>query len=328
MNKAVVITSIFPPTKAVKLYADNPDIVVIVVGDKKTPGYWSCPGVRYLGVSDQIKSQFRVNAALPFNHYSRKMLGYLEAIAGNAEVIVDTDDDNLPKQNWGYPNFEALYETVDSPTGFINTYQFFTSHSVWPRGLPLNLIQTDFDAVRPLKRKFSRVGIWQGLADEDPDVDAIYRLTNNTPICFENREPIVLAKGVASPFNSQNTCFRKECFPLLYLPVSVSFRFTDILRSFVAQPILWSMGYTLGFHQATVVQQRNPHDYMKDFESEVLMYLKSEVIFQVVNEAVSERKSIFDNLHSAYHSLCREGIVSTHELETLDHWLADVDCLC
>ena len=41
----------------------------------------------------------------------------------------------------------------------------------------------------------------------------------------------------------------------MYLPTFVTFRFTDILRSYVAQPIMWNAGYRLGFTNATVTQK-------------------------------------------------------------------------
>ena len=37
-----------------------------------------------------------------------------------------------------------------------------------------------------------------------------------------------------SPFNSQNTLWRKELLPLAYLPSKVTFRYTDILRGMIA----------------------------------------------------------------------------------------------
>ena len=82
--------------------------------------------------------------------------------------------------------------------------------------------------------KDCNVGVWQGLADEDPDVDAIYRLTSDTPCYFNERNPVVLAKGTVCPFNTQNTIIIKPLFNLLYLPTTATFRFTDILRGLVA----------------------------------------------------------------------------------------------
>lgn len=64
------------------------------------------------------------------------------------------------------------------------------SRPCWPRGLPLHMIH---DKVTD---KWSRVndtikfGVLQSLADIQPDVDAIYRLTKVTPFNFNRPEPI------------------------------------------------------------------------------------------------------------------------------------------
>jgi hypothetical protein len=166
--------------------------------------------------------------------------------------------------------------------------------------------------------------VWQGLADSDPDVDAIYRLVDNTEVFFNKRAPIVLAEGTLCPFNSQNTAFRRELFPLLYLPAFVTFRFTDILRGLVAQPIMWAHGFRLGFTEATVIQERNPHDYVKDFESEIPCYLHPNRVIAAVTRVVDSTRTVSENLRSAYTELAKESIVSAQELELLNLWLADI----
>jgi hypothetical protein len=168
------------------------------------------------------------------------------------------------------------------------------------------------------------VGVWQGLADEDPDVDAVYRLTSNAPCIFNSREPVVLGKNTIAPFNTQNTLFRKELFPLMYLPVHVTFRFTDILRGLVAQPIMWQYGYQLGFTEATMVQKRNPHDYFKDFLSEIPMYQHCGNIIETVQPAVSGHETVAGNLFNAYNALKNKNIVSGSELSALEAWLNDL----
>ena len=61
--------------------------------------------------------------------------------------------------------------------------------------------------------------IWQGLADRNPDIDAIYRLTQPLPVHFDKTKlRIALAEGSICPFNSQNTTWFREAFPLMYLP--------------------------------------------------------------------------------------------------------------
>jgi hypothetical protein len=211
--------------------------------------------------------------------------------------------------------------------GFINIYQLYTKLKIWPRGLPLNLISTDFNLKKLIQKKQCKVGIWQGLADGDPDVDAVYRLTNNKTCFFKNRKPIVLGFGTISPFNSQNTIIRKELFPLLYLPAYVTFRFTDILRSLIAQPIMWLNDYHLGFTNATVVQKRNPHDYMKDFIAEMPMYEHSETVIELISKTISKSKDISCNLYDAYKALLQKDIVCKNELITLEAWLTDISKL-
>ncbi len=319
-NKYVIITSIFSPTKAIELFSKFPDWNVIVVGDKKTDGNWSYPNVEYVSVSEQEKMDSPFVNSLPWNSYTRKNIGYAKAISRGAKIIYDTDDDNIPLDNWvGEPSFEESVEIVNSPA-FVNIYSFFSESHVWPRGLPLQYILGA--ETNTTKSKIpTKIGVWQYLADEDPDVDAIYRLTNNTPIYFNKREPLVLNEGVCCPFNSQNTYFRSEVFPLLYLPITVTFRFTDILRGLVAQPILWAAGYRLGFGEATVIQKRNPHNYLKDFESEIPGYLFAEKVVLVARESVSVDRTISENLVSVYEALLREQIVTENEINVLKLWL-------
>ena len=324
MKKTIVITSIFNPTEAVYAFSKNTEYQLIVVGDKKTPHDWHCNNVDYISVQQQENSNYKLAKLLPYNHYCRKMLGYLKAIKNGTEYIVDTDDDNIPKEKWNFPKFEQKYDCTSENRGFVNIYQLYTKQKIWARGLPLNLINRQFGLEKDLTAKNCKVGIWQGLADEDPDVDAIYRLTDDTPCYFEEREPVVLSKGTISPFNTQNTLIRKELFSLMYLPTFVTFRFTDILRGLVAQPIMWLYDYQLGFINATVIQKRNPHDYMKDFISEIPMYQHCERVIELVSTSISKFDSIETNLYNSYKSLLKHNIVCEKEMITLEAWLKDV----
>lgn len=323
----IVITSIFNPTESVYAFSRMEHFQLIVVGDAKTPEDWSCQNVDFLSLKKQEALDFKIAKMLPFNHYGRKMLGYLRAIEKGAETIIDTDDDNNPTEKWCFPKFDQLYDCISEDKGFVNIYQLYTKQKIWTRGLPLNQINKNFELEKQLLKKECKVGIWQGLANEDPDVDAIYRLTNDTPCIFEERDPVVLSRGTISPFNSQNTMIRKELFPLLYLPTFVTFRFTDILRGLVAQPIMWLYGYQLGFINATVTQKRNPHDYMHDFISEIPMHQHGDKIVEIVSKVVSKSLSIEANLYNAYLALYNEKIVCEQEITTLRAWLDDLAAL-
>lgn len=325
----IVITSIFAPTKAVNKFANLPDYQLVVVGDRKSPAQWEADKVVYLSVQAQEAMGMRMSEKLPFNHYGRKMMGYLHAMQQGAQVIIDTDDDNIPYDGWSFPAMEGQFQTSPANKGFVNIYKNFTSHHIWPRGYPLDLILNDNHNLQEgeLTTETAKIGVWQGLVDSDPDVDAIYRLVDNTEVFFNKRAPIVLAEGTLCPFNSQNTAVRRELFPLLYLPAYVTFRFTDILRGLVAQPILWAHGYRLGFTEATVLQERNPHDYVKDFESEIPCYLHPNHVIAAVSRAINKSATVSENLRRAYAELAKENIVTAQELELLDLWLEDVASL-
>jgi len=324
--KFIVITSINSPTDAVLAFSKMKDFKLVVVGDKKTPGDWFCENVEYLSVEKQSQVGVHLQKILPYNHYCRKMMGYLFCIANGADLIVDSDDDNIPKEDWLFPEVHGFYENICGGQGFINIYQLYSDQNIWPRGLPLSLISKKFNLEQAIEMKDCKVGVWQGLADEQPDVDAIFRLTSNENCIFKNRDPVVLGKGTVSPFNTQNTMIIKELFPLLYLPTYVTFRFTDILRGLIAQPILWLYGYRLGFTNATVIQKRNPHDYFQDFLSEIPMYRHCEHVIDIANDVVSKHKSIEDNLYSVYVALHKNEIVESRELIVLDAWLKDTAC--
>ncbi len=325
MKNTVVLTSIHPPTPAVKRFAALEDWDVLVVGDLKTPRDWHCPGVRFVSAAQQATCGFKITRKLPWNHYARKMIGYLLAAREGALLLAESDDDNLPETDWAFPKLNGCYAHVPAGCDIVNIYSLFTRQPVWPRGFPLTRITAPESVIDPttLKPRQARIGIWQALADDDPDVDAIYRLTTNRPCRFARRDPVVLPPGTFSPFNSQNTAFRRELLPLMYLPAHVNFRVTDILRGYVAQPILWAAGYRLGFAGPTVRQERNAHDLQADFASELPLYTEAERIMALVREGVRAKASISDNLYTVYENLARATLVQEKELDLLTAWLED-----
>lgn len=74
------------------------------------------------------------------------------------------------------------------------------------------------------------------------------------------------------PFNSQNTVFLKDAFWALLIPVSTTMRVCDIWRGYWAQRLLWEIGGSVCFIPPTVVQHRNIHTLVNDFEEEHDLY--------------------------------------------------------
>ena len=173
----------------------------------------------FLSIQDQQDLTFSLPQKLPFNHYTRKNVGYLYSILQGAEFIYDTDDDNFPYPDWGFDKF-CCHSQAQSISKYVNAYQHFTDENIWPRGFPLEFIAHKKNELTVATSKEVEIGVWQGLADLDPDVDAIYRLVHGAKqIRFDKNIPIYLGKGSYCPFNSQNTLWNKKAFPLLYLQI-------------------------------------------------------------------------------------------------------------
>jgi hypothetical protein len=327
----IVVTSISPPNDVLKSIAEGAapaQFRFVVIGDTKSPPDFALNGCRFLSVYDQKNLNLRYASICPERSYTRKNIGYLIAISENAPYIVETDDDNFPMESFWYERDPRVTGDGITGEGWVNAYAFFTDLFIYPRGFPLrearNLSPTTRDRVPAAKAEYCP--IQQGLADENPDVDAIYRLLYPLPFTFEKQSPLILTRGQWCPFNSQNTTFFPEAYPLMYLPAYCSFRMTDIWRSFVAQRIAWEYGWKIAFHSATVYQERNEHDLMKDFEDEVPGYLYNEGIATALDatKLSSSPGSIFANLRKCYETLINMDLVSHEELTLLEAWSDDL----
>ncbi len=325
-----VITTIQAPTPAVIDLAARLgplDAPLIIIGDRKGPEDYPLPGVHFMSLASQQAGPFALARLGPTGHYTRKNVGYLEAIRLGATCIYETDDDNAPLPDWRLRGVEVeAQEVLDR--GWVNAYRCFSSARIWPRGLPLDELTRSFDAGVGLAPELRRVRapIQQGLANGSPDVDAIWRLVLDAPFDFESRPSILLPPGAWCPFNSQSTWWWPEAFPLLYLPSHCSFRMTDIWRSFVAQRCLWALGHGVVFHAAEVVQDRNAHDLMRDFRDEVPGYLQNRRIADVL-DALSLSSAPADtgaNLLRCYEALVRAEIFSQKETDLVQVWLTDL----
>lgn len=328
---AVVITTINAPTRAVvEIARDAPmlDAEFVLIGDEKSPSDFHQPGAVYLDIQAQRDSGFAYARSAPTRHYARKNVGYLHAIRNGATVLIETDDDNIPRPEFWAPRSRSVPARVVEGSDWVNTYGWFADTPIWPRGLPLDRIQVPPPNLDGSPTRTIDCPIQQGLADENPDVDAIFRLVLPLPVSFKKESPVALL-GPWCPFNSQNTTWWPEAFPLLYLPYYCSFRMTDIWRSFVAQRIAYLNGWGLLFHASTVFQERNAHDLLRDFEEEVPGYLHNQRIRTALDglDLPSGQDRVPDAMRLSYARLIEMGLVGEGEAALLDAWLEDLAAL-
>jgi len=313
---AVVITTINPPTEALLTWAGK--FHTIVVPDKKTPitTFQSSP------VSLLPLNEIYGLKQLPWNHYCRKNLGYLHAAHKGFSYILDTDDDTFYDGVRHPLEFGNKVHFATSESSFVNVYKLrYNKKIIWPRGFPLDSLQA-LPMRNTSKQDEHRYDIVQYLINGDTDVDAIHRLVFGvSDINFESSGNIdIIPPGYICPFNSQLTLFGKEVFPTLYLPCTVTFRFTDILRGIIAKRVLDASGLTLAFADSIGFQVRNQHNYMDDFHSEIPCYTQTRLAWDSLGEL--NGNSIVANMRLAYQILCEKGIVQKLEAEILDKWLS------
>jgi hypothetical protein len=331
-SAAIVVTSINAPNTALRSLARGSrthGARFLVVGDTKSPPTFELEGCSYFDVEAQRASGTRFARECPTRHYARKNVGYLLAIQGGAQLIIETDDDNLPRAGFFTPRSRVVDTASVAGAGWVNVYRYFSNEKLWPRGLPLDSIQRDPPPFEGLATGPVDCPIQQGLADENPDVDALYRLIEPLPQYFRRDRRVALGRGSLCPFNSQNTTWWPDAYPLLYLPAHCSFRMTDIWRSFVAQRIAWENGWSVLFHEPTVWQERNDHDLMRDFADEVPGYLNNGAIGRALLalELSPGVDAIPDNLRRCYRALIDLRVVGDAELPLLDAWLESIQAV-
>jgi hypothetical protein len=88
---------------------------------------------------------------------------------------------------------EPNFPNVSAVTSF-NPYPVLgaPTNTSWPRGLPLNEILNPDSWNATLGEgksiRLTTFGVLQSLADIQPDVDAIYRMTQETPFMFRRKQ--------------------------------------------------------------------------------------------------------------------------------------------
>ena len=328
-NYALVITSISSSENKILMdYAEKAPkhgFRFIIAGDEKSPENFNLTGCEYLSLNDQLDSGFILAKHLPTRHYARKNIGYLYAMKNGATVIIETDDDNCAKNSFWNKREDYVQADYYENVGWMNVYNLFSGENIWPRGFSLEHVKTVPDKNKAIN-KLCYCPVQQGLADENPDVDAIYRMIFPLPFNFKKATDVATGNNAWCPFNSQNTTWFKEAFMLMYLPSYCSFRMTDIWRSFVVQRICWENDICILFHHATVWQERNEHNLLTDFRDELPGYKNNHEIVQRLSTLKLQKGLTYlpDNLVTCYQLFVDMNLMDKKELDLIHAWIKDV----
>ena len=290
IKKCIIITTINKPTETILKHIKNTNYDLIIVGDKKTPNDYKNLNCIFLDIETQKKLFPDLCDLIPYNHYCRKNIGYLYAIKKEYKIIYETDDDNVPYDNFdNILNFDNNLKIItENNSKWINIFKYFTNNSyIWPRGLPLSKIKNEPNFT--ISNTNKKPSIINGLVENDPDVDSCFRIICNhqNSIKWEKNKSILIDNKNLCVFNTQNTFWlNPDLFISMLIPCSVSFRYCDILRGIITNIILKHTNNSMLYTSPNVIQNRNEHNLIEDFKSEYEMYINNEKILDFIENKI------------------------------------------
>ena len=311
---------------------------------------------------EQLAKHFPLVQALPWNHFGRKNAGFLYAILHGARMVWDFDDDNMllsaeprldiPGNPWVAaaaaaaaagssrsgsgsgnstsrsfgPNFNVLAVRGYNFPSF-NPYPVMGAPSspCWPRGLPLEHIKyagLNRSSLYESRVPTASIGVVQSLANHDPDIDAIFSLTQPIPFDFPGgRRPLLVPDGTYAPYNAQATLHLYSALWTLLLPVTVHGRVSDIWRGYIAQRLARDIGMKFVFAPPIVRQDRNSHNYLADFDSEGPLYKRASKLLTQLDEWKPKAQSLVGRIEELWVYLYEHGYLAKEDIVLVQAWL-------
>jgi len=267
MKKVIVTTTIHAPTEAIRRFEAMRDWELVVIGDRKTPPDYHLNRGIYVTPEEQQKYDPQLSDAIGWNSIQRRNFGLLWAHDMHAEVVALVDDDNIPLPGWGEnlllgKEAEVNYYHTDLPA--FDPVGATNHAALWHRGFPLELLAAR-DYTNKTRQSLTadvQADFWNG----DPDIDAVCRM-EHAPECEFDPRCFPLSSNRMGPFDSQNTFLSGKCLKDYFLFPHVG-RMDDIWAAYYVQ----AKGYRVVWGKASVYQQRNLHDLVRDMQQEYCGY--------------------------------------------------------
>lgn len=304
----IVVTTVFEPEWLAGYLGDirahgwDDQVTLRIICDRKTPGsvfeaahravrdgfMVDCPSLdeqtkylRRVGVSDDL---------IPWDTDNRRNIGFLRAIAHDADVMISIDDDNFCREGSDFIGrhlFAAERAGADADAKlasgpWFNVCSLLTgthAGTIHPRGFPYaERGRTDGPDLIALPADVAEmpIAINAGLWLDEPDVDAITRLSIAPRITTASDQAVVLGPDCWSPINTQNTAVRGAAIPAYYY-VRMGYplqgmqidRFGDILSGYFIEACAKHLGHLVRVGSPVAEHRRSPHDLFNDLYHEL-----------------------------------------------------------
>lgn len=328
---AIVLTTIRKPDilqglcSNILKFGHEKNTRIYVIGDNKTPDidkYVRDQPVEalYFTADEQreIRNEYtkfqKAMDNVPYNNDARRNVGLLFALEDRYEKFINLDDDNFPLDNVDYVGSHNIVGTIPSEmdevrsaNNWFNSGQIMLNdHNsmIYQRGFPYSLRWKD-SATYKLAKPTSPVALNEGLWLSTPDADAISHIISPVNNIAMLRERLLLAQGVWTPMNTQNTAVSGAALPaFMFVAGSMMHetnmnRLGDIWCGYLAQRIVQHMGDRSTIGNPLVDHRRNSHNYPKDAFQEVWGMYYMDAFMEYI-----QRQELFDQTYSgAYAAL-------------------------
>lgn len=278
MSISIVTTTINSPTEATIKFckiAQEKEYIFFIVGDKKTPHelYQKLAkehgkAVQYIHPDEQEYSLKELSDNIGWNSIQRRNIGFIYASKTNNTIIATVDDDNIPYDSWSsdiHIDKTIECDLYENDSGVFDPLSVTNYPHLWHRGFPIELLWKKNSFIYRGKTHLKPL-IQADLWDGDPDIDAMCRLSYKPLVKFDITRPYCSTN--ISPFNSQNTFLHKSVMKHYYVLPHVG-RMDDIWPSYTIQRVFPN---SLIYNKASVYQDRNPQDLIKNLENEIVGY--------------------------------------------------------
>lgn len=300
--KAVLVTTTINVPDVLRAYRHaGPDVPFIIAGDRKAPHQRIAElcdelgNACYLTPEEQQRRWPGVSNAIGWDSIQRRNLAILAAAEMKPDVIVTVDDDNIPRGSY----FTDLEESFKPYAGVMASGEWANigvlaeepyTYRGYPYSIPSQL------ELSPNGRPH-QVGVVNGLIFGDPDINATERLENDPSVRRYDRDEVgVDPKATWAPINSQNTAWRTELAPLMFVMPEVG-RYDDIWSSYIAERVLAATDWNLLYGRPYVTQERNDHDLIKDVEDELYGMRHTDALIRCLGAIeVNPKDSVLGNL--------------------------------
>ena len=135
-----------------------------------------------------------------------------------------------------------------------------------------------------------------------------------------------MPKGTVAPYNAQATVHFYDSFWGLLLPMTVAGRVSDIYRSYFSQILFPMCQLNVGFlPRPVVVQERNPHNFMADFNAEQDLYTKVASLLErvkVLSSLLAHKKTpLPEAMELVWVDMYERGFIELDDVTFLHNWI-------